>query len=467
MNLATRTKTIYLSDTHAKSESELYNFLTTLSQQECYVLEQLSYLPAKTPLSRVALSIDLDFNHILEALKKLETFNLVSFEEDFLFIHKEMRRQIEVRMCQLEEDFSPSFDFLLQLLRKAPIESLIHWYPIPRGSDNFLDGLIERYLETPFLYLRHLKEVAAISPIYDWIIQKLLKDFSLSTSELAAEFHLDRKELVEVIISLEFHLVSTTKLQYKEGTLHETLFLFDELRDYLSLPRYNKETKDEVSVQSFRPHLLAFSEEMSLLLRLIKLHPLEQKKITSEPSVRSLFSDLQEDQKTPWIERLLGQILSCRFAKIENGKIEVTALGSEWAALEPNRKALSLTRIPSYFYAFSSKAVASEKNMREVEKTLCFIDNAWHSVENLKLAVGVSLEDTQRFKLKKFGKQWRYHLPPLSPSESTFIQEMVEGPLFEGGLVQIGFVNGALFFKLTPFGRSIYPWTVQSFSASG
>lgn len=446
VNLITRSKTIYLSDSHAANELELYLFITSLSEEEFSILSQLFFEPIRIQLQRFARSLDVDMDLLLTALSRFEKIGLLRFEEEYILVDKEMRRHLEIRLTQFDEDFKADFEFLHQLLRKVPIESLVHWYPISRSSENFFTGLISRYLETPQIYLRHLKEVASQSPVYQWLIHQLTTSptFEIPSDLLKSHFSLSRQEVVETLISFEFHLAGTTKLSFENGHLNEKITLFDEIKTYLQL-RQAPNPVLENQVNAYRPTALSFTEEMAAWI--------EKKGMPSS-------------NDSSYTERMKTVLLQCRF--MEDGALGMssTPLGRQWAAIEPQRRALALTRCIDYSYPFSSPHLATEKNLRELDKILVFVPEGWILVEDFVKLVAVSLETQERFKLRKQGKAWHYLMPPLTEEEKEFTRETCRGPLFEGGLIELGFMAGLPVMQVTPFGRWLYPFAGPICAAS-
>ena len=167
---------VLLSDYDYKRDIESRLLLSRFTETEYAVLEEILYSSIRAPLSKIAKNIDLSEAETADILQKFVKTGLIAFEDDFMVVvDKEMRKYFEVEAEKFEESFRPGMEFLQHLLKKVSIHILPQWYAIPRTSDNIFESIVEKYLQTPQIFQRHLLDLNFENPILPAIAQDVLK----------------------------------------------------------------------------------------------------------------------------------------------------------------------------------------------------------------------------------------------------------------------------------------------------
>jgi predicted transcriptional regulator len=415
---------VLLSDYNYMRDIENRLLLSRFTEVDYAALEEILYSPIRIPLSKIAENIDLSENETFRILQKFASTGLVAFEEDLtVVVDKETRKYFEVEAEKFEESFQPGMEFLQHLLKKVSIHVLPQWYAIPRTSDNIFESIVERYLETPQVFQRHLLDLNFQDPTLLAIAQDVIKSpqFEIDAEEIQRKYNLTSEQFQEVILNLEFHFICTVIYRKEGNHWKEIVTLFQEWKEHLF---FLKETTPTISIDSekiqrYRPSDFSFVDDMATLLKEQSLECTDEYK-----------------------EKL--------HLKIEQLGLTHPESSLEWLTLSSEERALYIHRHPSNYSS------TQEKNIREIEKFLgCILYLGWTSLSEFLASIHIPLNDGQPVTLCKTGEHWKYQRPNYTPEEIELIQSILSGHLFESGIIALGTLNAEPCICVTSFGQSL------------
>lgn len=457
-------------------ESDMHNrvLLSTFSQVELEVLEEILFHPVKFPVSDLSRNLEIRMDELSPILVKLQETELFTLQNDQVTVNKDARRYFELQIMRFEEDFQPGMDFLQQLLKLIPIHILPNWYHIPRTSDNIFDSLVEKYLATPQTFQRHLLDLNLNNDTLLKIIKDLFAspDLRLSIKEIQKKHGLSDATLQEDILLLEYNFVSSLVYEKTEEGWQGFITPFKEWKEYLLFLKNTTPTTITDGIVVFRENEYAFSEDMATLLKAAKAFPIsvipsEEKDTCSiDPHHHRFLADtlqgfdLSHEKQLfeTYLNSLVSKLLLLKLAYIENSTFKMSEDAMNWSNLPSEKRALYTYRHPfNQIKLDVEKSLITDKNIREVEKSILKVVHlGWVYLEEFIQGLIVPLNDKSRTTLQKTGKSWRYTIPEYTDQELRFIRSTIMDWLFESGVIQTGRHLGKSCFKVTNLGKTLF-----------
>ncbi len=449
IELHTQRKTkVNLVDYDYKRDIEDRLLMSQFSQLDLVVLQEVLFSPLKFSLRKMARSLELSEEQLLDVLKKISGTGLLKVEHDAVTVDKEMRKYYEAQVSKFEEDFCPGIEFLLTLLRKVPIHALPVWYAISRTSNNIFESIIEKYLLTPQTFHRYLQEFYVAHPDLAPIAQDLFgsKELKICAREVMEKYSLERIQFEEIMLIFEFSFIATLSYQKEGENRKEIVVPFDEWREYLLFLRSTQaEPLDDEAVQPYRPNDFSFVEDMAYLLRMAKKRPI------------SLKEGLCFEE--PYFSRLVDKLCLVKLADVIHHQLHPLDAAQDWLNLRPEEQSLFLYRHPCnrpVSEEFSSH-LCNERTVREAERSIQRVLHAgWILFDDFLKGALVGFSEEPAVVLRKIGKSWTYALPEYTSEQNDFIRAIVLGWLFEAGIVAIGHSNQSPCFRVTKFGQTLF-----------
>lgn len=407
--------------------------MSDFSEIDITILQEILFSPLKVPLKKLLRQFQFTESDFLLSLKKLSKTGLLEIQDDTIVVNKEKRKYFEFQIPRFDPDFKPDMHFLQSLLKKVPIQVLPIWYSIPRTSNNIFDSIVEKYLLTPSIYQRYLKELNFGDPVFHAITNDLFaaSDCKLYSSDVIAKYNLKREHFEEILLLLEFHFIGYLCYEKVEDHWLEYISPFEEWREYL---HFLKQTEAPPIVKEdsiCKEEEFAFIKEMCAILMKIK-----------EKS--------QAIEKTHAVEKLC----LIHLAECKNKKWTITEEGQKWLEMGLEDKALHLYRHPQNRLLNQQ---ALDRCVREAEKAIKrALHGRWVFFEDFVKGVLVPLSEASVCSLKKCGKQWKYVLPRYSDEEKRTFKTTIFQWLNETGMVVIGKCSDRDCFAVTPFGRFFF-----------
>ena len=444
--------------------------LAELSVFEVEVLEEILNSSLRFPIDELADMLDCETDDISfkAAVAKFQETGLIKIEGSRVTMDKERRKYYETQVEKFDEDFEPNIDFLQGLLKKVPIHVLPNWYSIPRSSDNILDSLIERHLQTPRIYSRYLMELNFEDPILSGIMNDVMSSPALKVRSkvLRERYSLSRIEFEECMLMLEFSFVCCLSYTKVGDQWKEVVTPFHEWRQFLryrrrSLPRTLAKSNDVII---YRDGDFAFIRDMEFIIRqaLDTTYTMDADFVPGKKQVKQLieeggYSFDTEDELLSYAEHVLAKLSLLRLGESDGSKLVVTDLGREFLEMGREEQAHFLHKHPRNLYITEGVDInhCTDRNQREVERSLDTVAGAgWIFFDDYFASVLVPLGDCDGAQLVKRGKTWTYVLPKYPSDIKDFVKAAIFEKLFEAGLVTTGMVDDKPCFQLTNFGRS-------------
>ncbi|CAM0117544.1 hypothetical protein RSOCI_04265 [Rhabdochlamydiaceae symbiont of Dictyostelium giganteum] len=453
---STKKNKITLSDYDYKKDILSRLLLSNLNSDEASVLEELLFSPIKTSVAKISKTTAIPQEIILQTLSRLAPSGLVEIEGDLVTVDKEMRKYFEREFERFSSDFEPGMEFIQLLLKKVPIHILPLWYAIPRMTNNIFESVVERYLQTPYIYQRHLSEIQFPTPVFSAITQDLLKSpsFELSLEDIAYKYGLSDEDLQELLLHLEFNFIGTVIYRKEEDEWKGILTLFQEWKNYLTFLKVTapEPILEVQEIEKIRPLEFSFVEDLTMLCKCIKKeHSLKKEDVTPALFVAPFPSK-------SYLETLLSRGKALNLIREDNDHYVVTETGIEWLDLRVENKSLYLYRHPP-IHALSQRFsfTVPEKMVREIEKSVIkILHSGWVYLDAFLKGVHAPLKEDQMVILCKAGRMWKYPLPAYSLEELQLITAVLTEHLFESGLIMVGHFKGKLCLSLTAFGQSFF-----------
>lgn len=459
---------IQLADYDYQKDIENRLLMATFSHVDVTVLQELLYSPLKLSLRELASSVDFSEARVRESLQKFTQAGLLTVHGDVIVVDKEMRKYFENEAEKFEEDFKPGMEFLLSLIKKVPIHVLPVWYAISRTSNNIIESIIEKYLQTPSVFHRYLQEFYTYNPQIAPLIKDLYSspDLKLRVKDVIKEYEWDRAEFEETILLLEFSMIACLRYERDGDEWQEILTPFEEWREYLLfLSNSQAESiKDEEDIHIFRLQDFAFVQDIAQILKAAKRQPLPVSMI-DDTWLQPKSAKTKEATAGPsfaggYAKKLLEKIQILKLAEVDaNGKLSPTESGKEWLTYDDEEQAL-------YFYRHNQNVIISphldrsapvDRNVREAEKSIQRVLYAgWVYFDDFLKGTLISFTDEPPIVLKKQGRVWRYALPEYSDLQNALVKATVLDWLFEVGVISIGHHRGRECFKVTAFGQTLF-----------
>lgn len=433
---------VHLPDYDYKKDIQNRILISQLTHDDIRILEEILHRPSTISVPDLLRDLNMREDAVQTTFKKLEKSNLFRVEKNTIYVNKVMRKYYDQIMIIFDRTaFIPNLDFLQSLLKKVPIHILPVWYHIPRTANNIFDSLVEKYLLTPQIFDRYLKELNLGNQILTNIVEDVFSasELKITAKQIREKYDLSQEKFEEYILHLEFHFVCCVGYEKIGDHWEEFVTPFQEWREYLLFLKSTIPSSilDTENIVLSRPGDYPFIEDLSTLLITFT------KKRTKKP----LFSK----EYTNHLMRYLQQL---DLVKLN----EITSDGKEWLQLSLEKRALFVYRHPSRAALIKKYShIVSDKHIREVEKSLQrIIDKGWIYFDDFMKGFLVPLSENTRITLKRIGRRWKYTLPEYSPEEKTFVREKILEELYECGLIRKGKHKTRECFTLSPLGKSLF-----------
>jgi hypothetical protein len=468
-----RKNKICLSDYNYRKDIENRLFMSQLTTIDLDVLEEILYSSLIIPVRKLANNINVGQDEIIPVLQKFCSTGLLTYDEEYVTVDKEMRKYFEPQVLQFDEDFCPGMDFLQNLLRKVPIHILPTWYSIPRTSNNIFDSIIEKYLLTPQTFQRYLAEFSLSDPTLAAVVQDVFDSptLKITASELIDKHGFSRDEFEECLLLLEFNLVCCLGYSKIGDQWVEVVTPFHEWREYMLFLRSTEASPicETSEIDRSRPCDFSFIQDMTVVLSLAKKHPLSLGKNSNKPLILLSKSSLSAviakceglKENAPDLSNYIHQIISklclLKLADIVDGRLYVLETANDWLDMQPEGRALYLYRHPLNRLLSVSTHLCTDRNIHEAEKSILrVLHTGWIYFDDFIKGVFTVLSPDSAVMLKKIGKIWKYTLPNYSDEGRDLIKATIFEWLFEAGIVATGYHKGRICFSVTPFGQSLF-----------
>lgn len=446
------------------------------TEQDLKVLEEILFGHPKLTVSLLAQDLLMEEAEVVKILTKLSSSFLFTIKDHQIVLNKEMRKYFEAQLQQFDEDFIPGMEYLQSLLRKVPFDVLLTWYPIPRTSNNIFDSLVEKYLLTPQIFQRYLIELQFNHPKISSIVEDVFRapEFFIEAEEVKKKYELSDEELHEIILHLEFNFVCCLVYKKRGNGWIQVISPFHEWQEYLKFLKESRPRplEHEKEVKKYRESDFAFIEDMTQLLRLVKQKPLElvlnknEEWIPEKGTLKTLFKVIpsfdgyfSEDFALSYLGKIVQKLVFLGLCKIQDSTLSLHDSSDDWLSLSIENRALAvykhtLTKLDHL--PFSSE-IGSERSVREIEKSVSTVLHmGWVDFSEFLKSVTAVVSKESKISLKKTGKSWKYALPKYTEEEFLLIKTTLLDWLFEAGLVSLGYINQKEYFRVTPFGQTIF-----------
>jgi hypothetical protein len=471
-----RKNKINLEDYEYQKDIQNRLLMAHLTEQDRLVLEEILYGHPKLSVSQLAQDLIIDESEVVAILSKLAPSELFSIKDHTIVLNKEMRKYFEAQLQKFDEDFIPGMDYLQSLLRKVSFNSLLTWYPIPRTSNNIFDSLVEKYLLTPQIFQRYLIELHFPDPKMSAIIDEVYnaEDFILSGNYIKNQHNLTDEAFEELLLNLEFNFVCCLVYKKEGSKWVQYVQPFHEWREYLKFIKDSKPqpVENEGSIINLRDSDFAFVEDLAEIYKLVKKAPLplqlnqQEEWVADKVDISAILKSLpsfdnntSSEEKACYIKKIIKKMIFLNLCKVENSALTIDQSFDEWFSLSLENRALAIykqTLSKIEVFNFSAE-VATERNVREIEKSLaCVVHQGWVEFEDFLRSVTASIRKESKITLRKQGKNWKYSLPVYTEEELSLIKQTILEWLFEAGLVSLGQHNNKTYFRVTPFGQSLF-----------
>ena len=471
-----RKNKVNLQDYDYQKDIQNRLLMSKLTETDLLVLEEILYGHSKLSPTQLAQDLELEEFQITEALEKLTPTGLFQIKDHMILVNKEPRKYFESQLQKFEENFVPGMDYLQALLRKAPFHILLTWYPIPRTSNNIFDSLVEKYLLTPQTFQRYLLELNLGSTKMSAIIDEVYnaEDFTVLGSSLKQKYSLSDEEFEEILLHLEFNFVACLTYKKINGKWEQVVSPFYEWKEYLCFLRDSKAqpVKHPEKIVKYRKNDFAFIEDMTNLLALLKTTSIpltlntQEEWIPDKTSLKKLsqiipgFEDKkQEPLFLEYLAHIVQKLVFLKLCKIDSSLLKLHEDSREWLSFSMENRALSMYKhtLLRLDQDSSLGEITTERSVREIEKSLSQVLHlGWVEFEDFIKSLSAPLSKDSKIVLKKGGKYWKYSLPTYTQEERLFIKKILFNWLFEAGLVAIGHDDNKEYFRVTPFGQSIF-----------
>ncbi|WP_068468419.1 hypothetical protein [Candidatus Protochlamydia phocaeensis] len=446
MNSALLRKTkITLSDYPYRRDIDNRLLISHLSVFEVDVLKEILHLSLKISVEQLADYLDISAENLIPILDKLSATKL--FKRDYLtlVVDKEVRKYYEFQMEKFDEDFQPDMEFLQNLLNRVPLHVLPVWYIIPRTSDNIFDSIVEKFFQTPKIYLQYLEELQFEDPILQSIMQDVYQapGFKLTASQIMAKYALSPECFEECLLQLEYHFACCLSYEKVNDRWEEVVTPFHELKEYLQLEASMKpkSIKEAARIEKTCEVEQGFIKEMAAVLTAC------QRKGKQIEEFKPLYlSDLTQ---------VIAKLVQIGLAKKDNLSLSITEKGLLWLkkpiAEQMSHLAMDSLNRPTLYI---ESPLWNLRNLRLIEKSLRrFAVSEWIYVEDFIKGFTAPLGDRDPIGLKNRGKKWRYVFPVYQEDELNFIRFVITERLFELGVISLGSHQGKPCFCLTSVGN--------------
>ncbi len=466
---------VTLSDYSYQRDIENRLLMAEFTVLDVAILEEILYSSLNISLKKLAANLSIDEKRARPIVQKLSRTGLLILHGDQITVDKEMRKYFEAQIDKFDEDFCPGVEYVLGLLRKVPIHILPTWYSIPRTSNNIHDSIIEKHLQTPYVFQRYLSELNLNDPLLNSIIDTVYTspDFKVRAADLIEKFDLSHEQFEECLLLLEFNFVCCLGYEKVDERWEEVVTPFHEWREYLIYLRDSNAAsiKDSSRIERSRPDDFSFVQDMAALLMLAKKHeimlskknalglPLPSADICKTLAAKCKGLDVKDSAFLPYVHQLITKLVLLKLADVVDDQLCVLEGAKEWLDMNLEGRALHLYRHPLNHIASVDlpPSLASDRHIRETEKSIVrVLETGWVYFDEFLKGVHAPLGPMSIIVLKKIGKSWKYALPDYSSDEQALIKATIFEWLFEAGMIATGLHKDRECFCVTAFGQSIF-----------
>lgn len=419
---STRSK-VNLNDYDWQQDVRCRLLLKSLSPLEIEILREVLFSSLSFPLVSISSTLDITPSETLPVLQKFASAGLLSIEGANVSVNKDLRKYFELQAERFDEEFRPGTTFCFSLLKQnVPLHVLPGWYSISKAADLIWEAVIERILQTPEVYEKHLRDLK----IDDEIAMKILELYQENPLACIDEKTLDctGEALEKALLQLEYHFVCYSG--YCEGKW--MLYPLAEWGEYVAhCAAVQPPAVDEASVTPLCAVPFAFVEAMGALLTGADICA---KSAECVQAVKDKIADLRysDEELQNWLKRPLA----------------------ERAILLYRHPYNALRRAAKYPKLYTDVAV------RSAEKALRIVAHSgWVLFEDFLRALRVPLGDAKPVTLSGTGRRRKFALPEYSEQEKSFVYDVIFERLFQVGVVEIGSAGDKPCFRVTEFGRTI------------
>lgn len=461
-----RKNKVVLSDYHYRRDIENRLLLAQLSVFDVEVLGEVLNSSLSFPIADLVETLEAPLSKIVASLDKLTPTKLLQHDNRTVRVDKEMRKYYEYQIEKFEEDFAPDLEFILRGLKRVPIQVLPNWYSIPKATDDILNSIIEKHLQTPKIYRRHLLDLTFDDPIPLSIMEDVFsaEDYKVRSKTLREKYALSREQFEEYMLLLEFNFVCYLSYTKIGDMWKEVVTPMHEWREFL---RFRRDTVPasilDAHVEPFHSNKdFAFLQDLSALIRI-----LEQQALTLESTDKGLTLPFKaisswmplktsSHDSDAYIQSLVTALLNMELAEVVNGQLKATSQTRMWTKKQSQDQAMALYRAPVRPENFPTVPLYmfTEKNLRQVEKSLKrVVASGWVLFEDFLRGLSEPFGESQPVSLRQKGRRWSFVIPTYTEDDKRFLEAMIFQRLFQVGIVTIGHHKGKPCFAVTAFGR--------------
>ena len=444
--------------------------LKQLSPKGIALLEEILFGPVVISFSNLKDSLDFDETELSHHLELLAPLQLFTLENSHLHINKEKRKYFELHVEKFDESFKPGMNYLELLLKRVPIQFLPNWYQISRSSNNIFNSIVERFLLTPSIYQRHIKEYLALDEVCAEIASDIhySSEHSLKGEYLRKKYNLTEDEYQEIVLELEFQFMCIQTYKPTDTGYEDELSLISEWAEYLNITKNSNPQALEGPVEKYRSSEFSFIEDMSTLLANALTKPLriefDQKNDRWIPIPESLQAATLTlslpSNNLNYVARLINKLLILGLAIINDVVLTPTPLSNDWREFPIKKRAHITFKHPHN--APSTEILGEvfhphDRRILEIQKHVAkAATHGWVTFSSFLSGAQIPFSDTKRVYLKQVGKNWKYALPDYTEEECRFIHSIVFDWLYESGVVQIGNYENEEAFCLSSLGKVLF-----------
>lgn len=435
-----RKNNIAISDYNYNHDIINREMMANLSHFEVEVLKEIVNGSLQITTKQLASHFQVPESHLANILDKLSEVNLLERKGNNIIINKEMRRYYETQISKFDDEFQPDMDFLKGMLSKVPIHILPTWYSTPPMTNNIVHSIIESYLKTPRLYQRYLNELKFSDPVLTGIVRDLFKspDFTLSAQHIMETYQLSRRQFEEYLLHLEYHLVCCHGFNRSEESWEEVITPLHEWRSYLRFKRDNTPAaiSNPNKIERLHAHDFGFAYEMARLVEL----------------AQERASVGHWDNSQPLAEQVRQTAINLDLLNIRSGVFYATGDAEAWMAKPIQNWALDLFKHSMEIFPLLAY---KERDLREVQASLQAVSSSgWILLDDFIKSFTAPLGEAA-VTLQCKGRKWHYAIPEYTSEDKAFIERVIWGPLYAGGLVAVGQYQSQPCFTVTSFGKDL------------
>lgn len=463
-----RKNKVVLSDYNYRRDIENRLLLAQLSVFDVDVLNEVINSSLTFSIAELAEQLEVPSPQIIASLEKLLPTKLFRHDGCKIYVDKELRKYYEFQIQKFDDDFAPDLDFAFKALKRVPIHIFPTWYSILRTTDDIQVSIIERCLQTPKIYKRHLAELNFDDPILLAIVKDVMdaEDYKVRSTTLREKYALSEEAFEEYLLLLEFNFVCFLSYNKVDGMWQEVVTPLHEWREFLRFQNNSRPTSipEALVARKYEGGEFAFVQDMSSLLAVLQQQPLKVEEIGGKVRLPyqalalwpSALGSHAKEEGSAYLNALVRRLLALHLVEVKEEHLQATVESHAWLRKLPQDQALLLYRLPVDFQDYPGLAptMLVEKNFRSLERALKRVMRmGWIGVADFLKGMSEPLGTMESVTLRQKGRRWSYVLPHYGEAERLFVQEVILHRLFEIGIVSVGTHQDQLCFCVTPFGR--------------